>query len=91
MIVQSGNEDAVFVANLKFASVLSPQNQNDKLGSVSIKVKQKDFKIRYTNVATPEQSKEIIKKFAKEAIKKALVNNGAVSTNLEEVLDKYIR
>jgi hypothetical protein len=54
-------------------------------------VKQKDFKIRYTNVATPEQSKEIIKRFARDAITKALVKNGAVSSNLEEVLDKYIR
>lgn len=54
-------------------------------------MKKKSFSIRFVRVGTEEQAVTIVKSIVRRTIQKELDKYGAVSYNLDEVLDKYIR
>ncbi|WP_155986854.1 hypothetical protein [Paenibacillus durus] len=53
-------------------------------------MKKKRYSLHFFQVGTPEQSNAIVKQLARGAIHKVLDQHGVISTNLDEVLDKYI-
>ncbi|PQP89681.1 hypothetical protein [Paenibacillus sp. AR247] len=54
------------------------------------KAKKSSFSISFIRICSEEESKKRIKRLIKPGILKVLEKHGAVSTNLDEVLDKYI-
>lgn len=54
-------------------------------------MKKKNYRLNFVRVGTEEQPVTIIKSIVRRTIQKELDKYGAVSHNLDEVLDKYIQ
>lgn len=52
--------------------------------------RKKTYSLNFVRVGTQEQSDEIIRSLAKSQIEKVLEKHGAVSYDLDKVLNKYI-
>ncbi|WP_238652335.1 hypothetical protein [Paenibacillus piscarius] len=50
----------------------------------------KRFKIEFISVAMPDQSEAIVKQLVRLEMHKLMHQHGVISTNLDEVMDKYI-